>query len=669
MSPAPTAAPSASTVLADPQFHGLPPDEQVKALSKIDSNFAGLPPEEQQKVLVTSRPQATGSLPEPPASSALPGPVRESILGAAGGFGIPETMNPVSDLASGVASLGAPLQTTGEKVALGLGVPPPLYRMARGLGQGVVQAGTDIGTGLAKMSLGEEGGGEQAAHGGGQAVGILASLRAGREAPEALDATEQAAAATSRKAQSAVRIPAQEIAGAGKEPVLAAEQARKVAVARQQGSFEARTQAAADANKQAIADHQAKVDAINASHQEKLQSAKADYDLAVEEHKRATAADKAAYADKVSKMRQEWVEKSYAAEKAADDAAKIQGQRDTLQRGQDAYAQSIADNAKQTHDAVRTGLNDRWNQLRDQVGEGTPLNSERLADAIDTAKNKYLLGAPADLKQFKELVGQMTDEDAGVIDAGGGETEPILRPLSWEEGRVHSTNLGERLASGELPGNVKRAVGYVRDALEGELGKAADAAGVGKEYSALKGDWHQYMDDWHDMSSVATGGSPLARVLRAQDPGFVASAVLGKAGDRLISTMAKYRDAGANPALMAKLRQLNETAKGLPTVKVPAAPKRLAIPPPPEVAAAPEIKAVKPPNIPPPPSAKVVLPPEPIPQVSPKEVRLRKLEQAAGRPFRWYDLFPPYLAEHLLLKNPKVREWVASQPRQELPPR
>lgn len=669
MSTAPTAAPTAQSVLADPQFHGLPPDEQVKALSKIDSNFAELPPEEQQKVLASSRPQGSGSLPEPSVSSALPGPVREGLLGVAGGFGIPETMNPVSDLASSIPQLGAPPQTTGEKVALGLGVPPPAYRMGAGLVRGVVQAGTDLGTGLAKMSLGEEGGGEQAAHGGGQAVGILGSLRAGKEAPEALEATERAAATTSRKAQSAVRIPAQEIAGAGKEPVLAAEQARKAAVARQEGSFEARTQAAADANKEAVAQHQAKVDAINASHQEKLQSAKADYDLATEEYKRATAEDKAAYADKVSKMRADWVEKAYAAEKAADDAAKISSQRETLQTGQDAYAKSIADNVKQTHDTVRAGLNDRWGQLRDKVGENTPLNSERLADAVETAKSKYLLGSPTDLKQFKELVGQMEDSEAGVIDVGGGETEPILRPLTWEEGRVHSTALGEKLSSGELPGNVKRAVGYVRDALEGELGKAAEAAGAGKEYSALKGDWHQYMDDWHDMSSVATGGSPLARVFRAQDPGFVTQAVLGKAGDRLVGTLAKYRQAGANPLLMARLRQLSDTAKGLPTIKVPPTPKRLAIPPPPEVAAAPEMKAVKAPSIPAPPGAKTVLPPESIPAVSPKEVRLRKLEQAAGRPFRWYDLFPPYLAEHLLLKNPKVREWIASQPRQELPPR
>ena len=49
-------------------------------------------------------------------------------------------------------------------------------------------------------------------------------------------------------------------------------------------------------------------------------------------------------------------------------------------------------------------------------------------------------------------------------------------------------------------------------------------------------------------------------------------------------------------------------------------------------------------------------------------VRRQKLLERASRPASWWDiLFPPAGIEHAALKNNKILEWLAKQPRNELP--
>src|SRR5438552_12151177 len=107
-----------------------------------------------------------GAAKVPPPPSATSGfmeqhPVaREAALGAFSGLGIPETMTPVRDLARGVAQLGAPPTTTGEKVSTALGVPVPAYRMAKGLAEQTYGLGQDGYQGLSSREM------AQAEHGG-----------------------------------------------------------------------------------------------------------------------------------------------------------------------------------------------------------------------------------------------------------------------------------------------------------------------------------------------------------------------------------------------------------------------------------------------------------------------------------------------------------------------
>jgi hypothetical protein len=451
-------------------------------------------------------------------------------------------------------------------------------------------------------------------------------------------------------------ILAQEVAGAGVEPVARAAERRAGAV-----------ETLKESHQEKLGEHAVKEAEIQKAHEVKKAEAAQSYRDEQAQTQKDYAEKKAAYDDKVNKSREEWVRKAYESKGAKAEQAKIAARKETLERGQQEYGRLVGDNVESTHAAVRGGLDDRWNAMREHIGKDTPLNSVKLSEAVEEGR-ETLQGAPADLKVFNDLMNQMESSEAESIDTAKG-TKPVLRPLTWDEGRTHYSALGDKLYSGELPGNVYRAVKKVREALDNELAQSAEksvaeregkAAGVKAriEYGKLKLDWKQYMDDWHDMRSMANGGSPLARVFRSADAGVAEGLILGKFGDRLLETFAKYDKQGASPRLMQKLRVLNEQAKALPKVGSKAYPPKLQIPEPPKLAEAKPPKQIAEPKLPPPPKE-----PKMPPLVDPATIRRHRLEDMAARPFRWYDLFPPYLMEHILLKSPKIREYISNIPR------
>lgn len=445
-----------------------------------------------------------------------------------------------------------------------------------------------------------------------------------------------------------IRITGQESAGAGKEPVLQARIARDAAAKERTRSYDEHVAEIAKDNAQKLQEHQTKV-----------QEAKAAYDKEFNEYKAADASKKAAHTEKVNAARKDWVEKAYAAKKAKAEAAAAHSQTQSIVRGQQAYSKVIKNNVDSTYNRVNSSLNSRWDSLRDKVGADTPLNSVKIAEAVDQGRT-MLQGAPADLKVFNDLMRQM--ETADTIDTGDGGT-PALRPLGWQEGRTHFSALGDKLYSGELPGNVARAIKIVRDSTDSELHRVAQQKGQGSAYSQLKSDWYNFMQDWKDMGSLATGGSPLARVRAAKDAGFVSQAALGKAGERMSETLGRYSSFGGNAKAISSLRSLSEKAKSIPRVRVPAAPGKFEAPPEPKSAAPPDRKPE-----PKPPALRTPKQYKPVPEVDPIEIRRKRLLEVASRPFGLWDMFPPTLLRHMALKSPAIREWIATQERKELTP-
>lgn len=473
--------------------------------------------------------------------------------------------------------------------------------------------------------FGRVAGGEDPANIVGDAGVFLTGLMGGGEpAKGTLSTAVKPVARAMEKAGSGARILSQEISGAGKEPVIRAARSREAAIETSQ------------------AKHQGAVEQAVEHHRE-----------AVGKHARELAESSAKHVEQEAAAREKWVQKAFEHKQGKSEAAKVSARKETLERSTEASTKILKQNIDTAHEAVRNALGARWNALRDQVGKDTPLDSVKIGNAIEMAKQRFLMGSPESLKVFNDLMKQMEFEGDRIAAEGGG-LQPALKPLTWDEGRVHHSALQDKIYSGELPGNILRGLRHVADTVDSQLKKVATEKGAGETYSKLKSDWSQYMDDWKDMSSVATGGSPLARALVAQDPGFVSSQVLGKAGERMMQIAARYNQYGLSPRLMSRIRGMNAELKSLPKVKVSAEPAPYEAPALPKGKEAPRIKEIAKPAVPAP--------------VDPVGIRRARLEEFAGRPFRFYDLFPPYLIEHMMMKNPAFREWVATQKRQELKP-
>ncbi len=147
------------------------------------------------------------------------------------------------------------------------------------------------------------------------------------------------------------------------------------------------------------------------------------------------------------------------------------------------------------------------------------------------------------------------------------------------------TKLNEYLyGGGEIPTDLYKAVKPVRDALGNVLQKSSDSVGLGGKFSKVMREWSEYQDVFHDKSALAKGGSPIRRILDAEDPAFVIDQLKGKAGDRLIEEIGKYSKYGADKALAGRLKGFIEQVKAMPSTagEMPAAPKRPTFPKAPE---------------------------------------------------------------------------------------
>jgi hypothetical protein len=350
---------------------------------------------------------------------------------------------------------------------------------------------------------------------------------------------------------------------------------------------------------------------------------------------------------KRQKAVKKWLNDSMGVKRAEAEKARVDAKRESLTRGQEAYSKRLLDNIQQTYKTVKGQLDSRWHGLRTtpinrggtlSVLKDELLNSRAIADSVETAEKKYLQGSPESIKQFRDLMNWMK-EDQTVYDSSQILERPItgteakLKPITWDEARTHYSALGDRMYSGDLPGNIVQAIRSVREGLGKELQAGAERGGAGEKYSGLLKDWSNFESDWKDTSSVSLGGgSPLARALKAPSATLLTPQVLGKTGDLLMERMGRYKEHGASPATAQAIRKLHTTAKNLPNVKVPEAPS-------------------------------------PVPPIDPVAIRRKILTSYAGRPVEFRDFInPARWVERPALSSEAIRQWVAKQPRRELEP-
>jgi hypothetical protein len=310
----------------------------------------------------------------------------------------------------------------------------------------------------------------------------------------------------------------------------------------------------------------------------------AKYTAALDKANKAHGEALADHAVKEAEARAKWVDKAAGAKRGAAAAEAATNKKAALERGSQEYTRLTHDNLQQTYQAARGSLDQRWDQFR-TVMQGEQLDPVRAYESVEDAKTKYLKGSPSSLKVFNDLVNeigiQKINEEGEVITPKGENGEVVEVELPFDTGRVHYSAIGDRLSQGTLPGNVYQALKAVSEDLDEQLTDAAEGRGLGKEYTALKSNEHQFRSDWKDSHS------PLAKAYKAQDPNFLAGHVTGKGADLLMKQLARYREFGAKPYLPAAARRLSLEADAVPRVRVPETPAKYKAP------TAPELKPVE----------------------------------------------------------------------------
>lgn len=233
-----------------------------------------------------------------------------------------------------------------------------------------------------------------------------------------------------------------------------------------------------------------------------------------------------------------------------------------MKQHQQSLATTVRDNIQLADKRIAQKLGDEFNAVNDAVESKAP--RVKVEDVEKTARAELFF--PDSVQAFNNIMDNFRSK-LGMSDYG------ILRKTY--------TRMNELLYGGkELPADLYSAVKTVRDSLGKDLQKAATSVGEGQRFSRTMKKWSEYQSDWHDTSSLAKGGSPLSRILKAEDPQFVIDQLSGKSAERLLTDLKKYGSYGADSGLAQRLQQFTKRLKATPTPKapeqphIPAEPKR-----------------------------------------------------------------------------------------------
>jgi hypothetical protein len=302
-----------------------------------------------------------------------------------------------------------------------------------------------------------------------------------------------------------------------------------------------------------------KVTELEEAHAAQAAEAEKMYQKQLAEHKEKVQAVKDKYAKQIQ-------EHSVEAKTTSAKESAAQAKTGAALEHQNELAGLLKENLELADKKIASELGKEFDKVTDAVEAKKPKVS--VADAEREARGKLYF--PDSVSAFNKIMENVSGK---------------LKMTDYSILRKAYSNLNDVLyGGGEMPADLHAAVKTVRDSLGKDLQAAADKAGLGGKYSKAMKDWHAYKDTFSDKSAIAKGGSPIRRILDAEDPQFVIDQLKGKAGQRLLEDIAKYQKYGADSTLAGRLKGFIEKVKGMPssTGEIPEAPTRPELPKAPE---------------------------------------------------------------------------------------
>jgi vacuolar-type H+-ATPase subunit H len=276
--------------------------------------------------------------------------------------------------------------------------------------------------------------------------------------------------------------------------------------------------------------------------------------------------------------------------------------------------------------------------------EGVPLD---VARRLYTKVSRKMYGAelPTDVFRALSHVQDALDSDiaAGILKRGkdltGVTTETDSMGVRWAKRGDYRVSIPKRITDSEIEAYAKPKLdeqAQIHGGMKGEeTGKPfSSGADALREYRKLQVDWRKYRETFSDKNS------PLRRITEAKDPNTKLGPITGETGARAIDYLGRYRDMGAQPEKLGRIRALHKSLKELPSTggKAPGMPER------PELPKTPEARTTS-------------------PEQARRDMLSSKESFYSRPPSRWELMFPPLLAYKMALKhlmqNPKFTEWLS----------
>jgi hypothetical protein len=505
---------------------------------------------------------------------------REAVLGAASGLGIAESPKPLTDT---VKQFGAQ-PSTGD--IIGSSLLGPAYGVGKGLASSAAEMFEGMGADAKQPSKFGPFDPAKTGHGAGSLLSQILMLRGGsKTAEKPLEA-------------GGTKAVARDLLGVGERDVAG----------------EMKKTAAKEAKVQETA-------------AKKVDTAKQKYAEAVQDamKKRAEASAR----ETAAKTKQE----------------ALQSKHGPVYKRMNEMADTAREHVGKIEETVKAQEGQKWADFSKKM-ENAPVNSEPTVQAIQNAQEKILSGdsVPIFKQVLAELPGTDPDVEAMLQNATPSMRERLLASgikespeVGLDTARKLYTKISRKLGGSELPRDVARALSTVADALDSSISEGIAKKGGAtalKQYRKLQADWKQYRQTFSDRDS------PLRKIMEAKDPSTKLGPITGETGARAVEYLGRYRDMGAQPEQLGKIRALHKALKELPGGggKAPEMPDR--------------------PSLPEKPATKEI-----TPQSARKDMLVRKESFYSRPPSRWELMFPPLLAYKMTLKhlmqNPKFIEWLS----------
>lgn len=295
--------------------------------------------------------------------------------------------------------------------------------------------------------------------------------------------------------------------------------------------------------------------------------------------------------EKLGKVRGEKAAEIREAAERRVERSRAEGQRASFARLEDKLGEQAAGMLDAAERRERATLDQRYTPYNSVTDKAT-FDLQPLEDSIAKSQGEIQKGTPTNQPIFNSILSRIKEK----VELPSGELQavPGANRINGAQLRGYISELGDAMFRGELPADIylalknvrKKAQAMVQAHIDDVMGKQA-----GEGYRELNRDWSNYEQAWRDRRS----GSPLVKALQTirtkgrNVPVYreVADQLLRKTpGEQSMSWLAKKRGFGADPQVVARLRDIDRQMKAVkvPTapgaVEKPTLPKRTEVPPP-----------------------------------------------------------------------------------------